>query len=173
MTALAKIKRKSMQLYYRSKEVVLEMDCLAMYTLSYSLWSSFFCSWKDQSNAFRKEPGLELRSVPTLLKVGQVIMYFSVWPDSFCIESKICVFAMHNCVVMFNTLMWGIVETKTWRRTMRQRRSSSDVIFWWINYVPYKQCQMLALLMLYIVCFLHGFLLINVRPLQILHGRNE
>ncbi|XP_062613828.1 thioredoxin domain-containing protein 17-like [Saccostrea cucullata] len=27
--------------------------------------------WKDQSNAFRKEPGLELRSVPTLLRVGQ------------------------------------------------------------------------------------------------------
>lgn len=27
--------------------------------------------WKDQSNAFRKEPGLELKCVPTLLKVGQ------------------------------------------------------------------------------------------------------
>lgn len=34
---------------------------------------TFFLSWKDQSNAFRKEPGLELKCVPTLLKVGQVI----------------------------------------------------------------------------------------------------
>lgn len=36
-------------------------------------FTCFFLSWKDQSNAFRKEPGLELKCVPTLLKVGQVI----------------------------------------------------------------------------------------------------
>ena len=33
-----------------------------------------FCSssWKDQSNAFRTDPNIKLKSVPTLMKVGTV-----------------------------------------------------------------------------------------------------
>ena len=152
------------------------MDFLAMYMLSYSLWSSFFCSWKDQSNAFRKEPGLELRSVPTLLKVGQVIMYFSLWPDSFCIESKICVFAMHmskfsKYVVMFNTLIWWNCRNKDLKKD-----NAPQTILFRCYFLMNKLCAIWTMSDIsspYVIYILLSLWILKCTTVAILHGINE
>lgn len=82
----------------------------------------FFLSWKDQSNAFRKEPGLELKCVPTLLKVGQVINILTQFDKEITKYKK-------DYFQQYLFLIFLLVETKTGRRTMRQRRSCSDAVF--------------------------------------------
>ena len=55
---------------YVEQDYCIPIKCIIIFI--HDKLSNMLYSWKDQSNDFRQDPGLQLKSVPTLLCIGKV-----------------------------------------------------------------------------------------------------